>query len=341
MSSSLYSAKTVADSVSPTGVRLTTLELVFPRFILSEFNTHRVFSRNSASSRAIPVSKQLKKILETPFIPERFGINEPGMQAQSFLTGAQHDEAVQTWERSRSRAVISALELLLGVEEADKLLGSTANARDPFSSDDEKAKVIEGLQKFETYVKEQRLAGEEQNLYLNVHKQTANRILEPYTWHTVLVTSTEWSNFWALRTHPDAQPEIQKIAIMAKDVYENSTPERINYNEWHMPLLHDDEKEEARKDPDRWLKIVSGRCARTSYETHDGRRDPEADIKLFSRLASGGHVSPLEHAATPLSPNWKHEDLAEERWSGNFRGWQPYRKTVAHEDDYGKILSLQ
>jgi hypothetical protein len=76
-----FDAKALADSVSRAGHRLTTLEATFPRFVLAEFNTHRVFSRNSASSRAIPVAKQLRRLLDDPYVPIEFGSNKPGMQA--------------------------------------------------------------------------------------------------------------------------------------------------------------------------------------------------------------------------------------------------------------------
>jgi thymidylate synthase ThyX len=74
-------AKVVADSVSYGGRRITTLELTYPRFIHSEFMTHRAFSRNAASSRAIPVRKTIDQVLHNPAMPISFGAEKPGMQA--------------------------------------------------------------------------------------------------------------------------------------------------------------------------------------------------------------------------------------------------------------------
>ena len=111
-----YSATILKDSVSELGNRLTTFEITFPRIVLSEFNTHRAFSRNSASSRAIPVTKQIRKVLEEPFIPERFGINQPGMQSYIFLEDNKHKEAERLWLNARDAAVASAIQLLLGEE---------------------------------------------------------------------------------------------------------------------------------------------------------------------------------------------------------------------------------
>src|SRR5688572_716890 len=107
-----FSAKVLADSVSERGDRLTTLEVCFPRFILAEFNTHRVFSRNSASSRAIPVAKQLRRVLEEPFIPLEFGTNQPGMQAGPPLEGADREEAERQWLEARDEAVRHVLALI-------------------------------------------------------------------------------------------------------------------------------------------------------------------------------------------------------------------------------------
>lgn len=80
MSDQIY-AKVIADSISEYGDRLTTMELQFPRFILAEFNTHRIFSRNSASSRAIPTSKEIDWIMEDPVLPIAYGYNKAGMQS--------------------------------------------------------------------------------------------------------------------------------------------------------------------------------------------------------------------------------------------------------------------
>src|SRR5687768_15137639 len=90
------------------------MEITFPRFVLAEFNTHRMFSRNSASSRAIPVAKQLRRVLEDPFIPERFGINQSGMQSFTFHEGEKHERAVILWLDARDKAAASALSMLLG-----------------------------------------------------------------------------------------------------------------------------------------------------------------------------------------------------------------------------------
>src|SRR5665811_2358425 len=112
-----FSAEVLADSRSPAGHRLSTLEVTFPRFVLAEFNTHRVFSRNSASSRAIPIVKQLRRVLEEPFVPLEFGTNQPGMQAGPALGGDAAAAAEREWLRARDDAVRHVLGLIAAPEE--------------------------------------------------------------------------------------------------------------------------------------------------------------------------------------------------------------------------------
>lgn len=277
-----YSAKILADSVSTRGVRLTTLEVTFPRFILAEVNTHRMLSRSSASSRAIPVENRIRAVLDNPFIPEQFGKNKPGMQATENLEIMSAGEAVGTWLHALNDAVRAAI-----------VMAS-----------------------------------------LGVHKQHANRLLEPFSWHTAIITATEWDNFFALRCHPDAQPEFQRIATMMRDAMAASEPAPVAYGEWHRPFCEDLRLLKAAGFIDDEINLVAiGRCARVSYETHDGRRDPRADIELAQRLLKSGHMSPFEHVArTPTA----HEPWA--MWFvGNFRGWKQYRKHIENEDDFGKM----
>lgn len=298
-----YSAKILADSLSPDGVRLTTFEVTFPRIVLAEFNTHRMFSRNSASSRAIPVEKMLQKVHNDPFLPIYWGKNQKGMQAEQELTDDEQLAAADLWLHARDKAIDSAQTML------------------------------------ET----------------GIHKQITNRLLEPFLWHTVIVTATEWDNFWGLRCNKDAQPEICKIAEMMKELYDANLPKELNYGQWHLPLVH---AEEA------WpsdgitffglediIKVCIGRCCRVSYLTHNGERDPRADIELCDKLLKSGHMSPFEHAARPMTCDDAHQMLriisgvvgidkldlnVSQMFCGNFRGWVQSRKLIRNEDNFTK-----
>lgn len=260
-------ATVVRDSISEAGVRLVTIEVTLHRFVLAELNTHRVFSRNSASSRAIPTSQQLARVLEDPALPAEFGSNQRGMQAGAPLRDADHKAAHDHWLSARDAAVTAA----------------------------------------------RRLAD------LGVHKQVVNRVLEPFMWHTVIVTATEWDGFWQQRCSPLAQPEIRLAAEAMHTAFDASIPQTVNDGEWHTPYVRPDEHSlpiETRK------RISAARCARVSYLTHDGRRDISADETLYERLVTADppHWSPLEHVATPIGS-------AVQRIS-NFRGWNQLRHVV-------------
>jgi hypothetical protein len=264
----MIEAKIIADSISAdTYDRLTTFELNIHRFILPEANTHRVFSRNSGSSRAIPVEKTLAKLFEDPAFPASYPCEQPGMQGGEELTG-------------------------IPLLEATNLLNDIADYT---------------LMKISDYIethpdKEKR-----------VHKSVLNRPLEWFSWHRMIVSSTEWNNFFKLRDHKDAQKEIQIVAALMKVELANSEPQTINSNQWHLPYLLPTEHNLSLEDK---LTICVARCARVSYENHRGIKDIFDDQRLFNQLKDSGHWSPFEHVAKP-SPYDKPR--------GNFRGWQQLR----------------
>jgi thymidylate synthase ThyX len=270
-----FSARILLDSISPAGVRLTTMEVRYPRFIHSELMTHRVLSRNSASSRAIPIRKMIDAVRAEPAFPMWWGRNQSGMQAREHLDAASQALAEAEWRRALEDALAHA----------------------------------------------ERLAEKD----INLHKQLVNRILEPFAWITVIVTATQWANFFTQRTHEDAQPELKCIADLMLETYRASEPRLRAQGEWHTPLILPEE--ESLLPLEERLHISVARCARVSYLSHDGTRDHAKDLELYARLAEGGangHWSPFEHVATPLNDPGC--------WSGNFRGWEQFRKRFAQED---------
>jgi thymidylate synthase ThyX len=308
-----YAASILADSLSPHEHRLTTLEVTFPRMVLPEFNTHRMFSRNSASSRAIPVVKQLQRVLDDPFVPFEWGTNKRGMQAGPALRGQKAKVAREEWLSARDSAVAHVIGLISHPSFCQQHRRS--------SLPDQVAALREAI-----------AARTVPDAWLNVHKQLANRLLEPFMWHTVIVTATEWENFWHLRTHRDAQPEIRRVALMMRDAWQHSVPRHRGADDWHLPLTDDLKVGRlgglALEDA---IKVCVGRCARVSYMTHSGQRDPSADIALHDRLLTSGHLSPFEHAARPLTNEALENGSG---WSANFRGWRSYRKEVPGEADF-------
>ena len=268
-----FSARVLLDSRSPAGARLTTFEVRYPRFIHSELMTHRVFSRNAASSRAIPIKKMIAAVREDPALPVYWGRNQTGMSAREEIAPDVAERAREEWQAALEDALRHA----------------------------------------------ERLASKD----IDLHKQLVNRLLEPFAWITVIITATEWANFFTQRCHPDAQQEIKHIAEMMLAAYRASVPELIASGRWHLPLIQADE----RALPDELLcKLSVARCARVSYLTHDGTRDQERDLELYERLLGGGangHWSPFEHVATPAP--------SAATWSANFAGWEQYRKRFPQE----------
>jgi thymidylate synthase ThyX len=277
-----YGAKILLDSKNvATGDRLTTFEVTYPRFVHAELMTHRLLSRNSASSRAIPIEKMIARVLEDPAGPVFWGKKQKGMQATEEVDPIYKHDARVEWLLARDQAVQHARELIA----------------------------------------------------LDVHKQIVNRLLEPWMWITVIVSATEYENFFALRCHKDAQPEIQKIAYMMRDLYQQNVPENFAPGSWHLPMVSDEDVVALDRSGacpiiinEEMLvslrKLSAARCARVSYLTHDGERDPDADIQLFNRLVESGHWSPLEHVAQALPSSDR---------CGNFNGWKQLRKIYPNE----------
>ena len=263
-------ADVILDSISFVGVRLTTLLLEYPRFIHSQFMTHRMFSRNAASSRAIPVQKMLERVQQSPVVPIHWGKNRKGMQATEEVS--EKDEALSLWFSARDAALQHA----------------------------------------------------EQLMALGVHKQIANRLLEPFSHIQVVVSATEWENFFNLRLHDDAQPEIQALARAIKDAMDSSEPQARVY---HIPFILEDEQDLPLADQ---LRVSVARCARTSYYYHDGRRSNiEEDKKLFERLAKNGHWSPFEHQAIVGVPD---------KFYANFKGWIQFRHSPQLQEVVGGFV---
>lgn len=262
-------ARIVADSVNPAGDRLVSFLLTYHRYIHSEFMTHRVLSRNAASSRARPVGKVLASISQCMAEPVSWGVNQGGMQAGGELSGWRRWLARLLWRTSGHVAVLFARGL---------------NA-------------------------------------LGAHKQVVNRVTEPYSHITVLASGTDWGNFFNLRCHPDAQPEIQALAYAMLDAYQASAPRELRAGRWHLPFA-DKYLAEGLTEP-QLLKITTARAARLSYMTFEGDIDHAKDYDLHDRLLKSGHFSPFEHAARAMT---------ESKRVGNFRGFFPYRKTLGGEN---------
>ena len=333
-------ASIVADSISPQGHRITTYKVTYPRIIHAEMCRHRILSRNSASSRAIPFQKMLKMVVEDPFIPIAWQKDHKGMQGTEYFTNEEDVyPCVARWLAARDEVVFQAEQL-------------------------------------------------------NRHgltKQLCNRLLEPFMWHTEIITGTEWSNFFELRcpsymgegiryyswkgytskykefegkeldfptkdllNTSQAEIHIQAIAELMWDAYNESTPKQLKAGEWHIPfgdkindgqLAQDVSPNEAliynnTTLTDLKLKVATARCARISYETlgDNPKIDYEADLKLHDTLAKSSHWSPFEHCAKAMT-DFEYNDAFDKQesgklfagWCKNFRGWIQYRYLIENK----------
>lgn len=314
----------VADSINQQGDRLTSLVLTYPRIIHAEMMTHRMFSRNASSSRAVPVDKMIKAVRENTFCPFEFQKSHEGMQGSEYFTGAEKQECVNLWIESAE----------LALQQAEK------------------------MEKF------------------GITKQLINRILEPYQYYQVLVTATEWENFFSLRcpqyifgkatnkpkiwkskkdaikdfpnweTHNDlfwrtmnesqAEIHIQALAESMWDAMNESTPKELKAGEYHIPFgdrMDEDKVAELYYEvinndrpnshissiEETKIKISTARCARLSYMTFDGEIDYEKDLKLHNTLLESQHMSPFEHCARAMSDEEYFNFVKGERYSdGDF-----------------------
>lgn len=266
----MISAKVLSDS-SFNGSRCVTMELEFPRCILSQFNTHRVFSRNTASSRAIPISTTIKLIEINPFIPTWTG-NQAGM------VGTEVDKETKI--------------------KADKVWLQAKNIMV------ELAKILSDL---------------------GIHKQNANRLLEPFSYVKTIVTSTEWDNFFNLRLAGDAQPEIQELAQRMKEAIDNSKPVELTPDMAHTPYMNGGHSKI--NDVDSILGSAAC-CAQVSYRKLN--TEPEALNRIITRLIGNGHIhaSPFEHVCVGGSNGL-----------GNLREYSQLRHGVEKLLDLDKIVS--
>jgi hypothetical protein len=227
--------------------------------------THRIFSKNAASSRAIPLKTMIGLVWNKPAEFVHWGKNQSGMSAKEELSGWRLKVAKAIWKYT-GRAVCVA------------------------------AWVMEKI---------------------GLHKQCANRMLEPWSHIKVVLTGTDFENFFHLRTHKDAQPEFQVLAkSMLKDLG-NSKPKVLREGEWHLPYI---DKQYKDLSLEKRIKLSASLCAQVSYRKQDD--SIEKALKIYDRLVESTpvHASPFEHQATPLNnPNES---------SGNFKGWKQNRQTI-------------
>lgn len=326
-------ARVIADSISPTGQRITTFEIEYPRFILAELNTHKALEKNSSSSRAIPIKAMIEQLLSNGAQPLYWGTKQAGMQAGEEPSESVIGQFIDIWDDAKGDAISSALEL-------------------------EKA---------------------------GLHKQTANRLLEPFQMMKTVITGTDWDNFFNLRIHPDAQPEFCMLAYKMYMAMKKSTPQPLLAGQWHLPYVESSYEVTPEGYPilstleyftgtigtdsykvltlEEAQRVSASCCAQTSYRKSDDSLEKADDI--FQKLVGADvlHASPFGHLATPVQPTYINRDncmhlvdtdlsvnsrIYFETWekgithinrngvfcSGNLQGWISYRHLMDNNTCY-------
>ena len=310
-------ARIIAISIAPDGQLIVTWELEYQRFIHGEFMTHRLFSRNAASSRAIPVATIIDQVRTNPALPIHWGANQPGMQAKAELSTFRKKAAQKLWKIAAKAA----------------------------------CKVAEAM------------------TCVGLHKQVANRILEPFQTMKTVMTATCMENFFWLRNHEDAQPEIRELARLMWEELERCLPfaQKLKPGQWHTPYVWsgthvetgefvyyilDKDGEQEFLTLEEALQVSSSCCAQVSYRKLDDTL--EKAQMVYKRLVDSEpvHASPFEHQASPMAPykyqhgfaydfevnspalpeTWEegitHADRKGNLWSGNFIGWIQHRQLI-------------
>lgn len=331
-------AKIIKDSIC-NNKRVTTFEITFPRIVLAELNTHRVLSKNSSSSRAIPFNKMVKALQETPFIPSQWQKQHKGMQGKEYFPQEEHPKLIGQWLLARDKAI-------------------------------ESASILNNM---------------------GVTKQLCNRLLEPFMYQKVLVTATEYENFFKLRcplyfskrlkrtfyskkefisqeniifkekksfkdynqdfwnsiNRGKAEIHIQELAEKMYDEYQKSQPNIIEMGTWHIPYEEKIDELYPGCSTEQKLIISTVMCARTSYTVinSEGKEHSKEDqLRLFTELLEEQHFSPFEHCVKSMNVNEydgltlkkiaKINDVPEHPYSDfitelavsrNFRGYIPLR----------------
>lgn len=255
--------------------RITTFELEYPRFIHSELLTHRVFSRNSASSRAIPLDRMIDLVIENPVIP-KWTLNQKGMTGLEVTNDITKAQAMAIWVDARDNAV-----------------------------------------KYVNKLKE-----------LGIHKQNANRLLEPFQHIKTILTGTDFDNFFKLRISAEAQPEIKELAVKMRNAMNEHIPSVLGTNHIHCPYMLDP----VDKGDIRTVLTSVALCAQVSYRREDSKE--ETVSRIINRLLKSNnvHASPFEHICMIRSA------IAEQK--GNLNGFIQLRhiveqfKKLNKADDY-------
>jgi hypothetical protein len=339
-------AEIIADSKNEHGNRITTFVLTYPRIIHAELLTHRLFSRNAASSRAIPASKMIKDIQEDPFVPVAWQKAHKGMQGTEYFEDRVDIENRTAEWLYNVNVACSTATILNDMKVTKQLINRTL---EPYQWYTCIVTFTEGENFFELRCPQ----------YAGAKPGATYRSMKDFAKGENLPEALEWTDVQKLEINKGAgEIHISLLAEAMWDAMNESEPKQLKAGEWHIPFGDNMDKERifdiwyySREEAiEQWLdetgasteldfnpeleyekkfasefddiriKIATARCARVSYLNFEGKDDYEADLKLFQRLYDMKHMSPFEHCARAMDNSTN--------WSGNFRGFVQLRKEI-------------
>ena len=335
------SATVVADSINPQGDRLTSLLITFPRILLSEINTHRMLSKNTSSSRAIPFKKMVEAVQENPFIPIAWQKEHTGMQGSEYLVDEEDVEyAIGTWLHQRDRAIEDAKILNSGGGVTKQLCNRLL---EPFMWT---TMLITGSKEgWDNFFKLR-------CPQYKIHQGTYKSKKEALKYGLSNGELKNWSDLdWLQNNEGHAEIHIMELSEKIYDAVNESTPKQLKAGEWHIPFvdkIHIDgiqgiqftlkggstEYHEAKWTTEAKIKISTAMAARTSYTVVGDEKEIDYSkmIELHDRLLSQNppHSSPMEHCCVCVTDEDYNKSFKgeEKGWFRNYKGFKSYRQII-------------
>lgn len=340
-------AEIVADSLSPQGHRITSMLLTYPRIIHAEMCRHRMHSRNSASSRAIPFEKMVQQVQENPFIPIAWQKDHKGMNGTEYAEYPDIEDFKSIWLNARNDSVKSVQLMHTGNVKLTKQLCN--RILEPFMWHKELVTATEWDNFFELRCPKYRVC------HATVPYRSRKDAIKDFgKSHPYIKEYTDLD--WLKMSYSGAEIHMQLLAEKMWDAMNESKPQELGEGKWHIPfgdqinnVGHFTSKVDVNNtfwkdyNEQNKIKIAVARAARLSYTTHNGEIDYEKDIELHDRLFEKKHMSPFEHVAKAMNKG-EYEaflkgnvdpgfDVPENNlgWCRNFHGWIPYRYLIENQ----------
>lgn len=344
MNKTKINAEIVAHSLSPQGDELISVLCTFPRIILSEINTHRMLSKNTSSSRAIPFKKMVEAVENDPFIPIAWQKEHTGMQGYEYFTDSVETEGCKKlWLEGRDKAIQVSLSLNNG-----EFIGVTKQLcnrlLEPFMWT---TMLITGSKEgwdnffnLRNPVYEIGLGKEN----VKSRKEWLEKMQFSSALHPSMYPKTDVE--WLQINRGQAEIHMMMLSEKIYDVIQESVPIQLKPNEWHIPMISD--LESLKLSTDDQIKLSVGRAANTSYTVVGDEKELtlEHAIKIHDKCVELVHSSVFEHCARAMSDEEHNRfykgifiDMSDTElensyvpisvngfgWCNNLKGFIPYR----------------